>query len=53
MRGLKAQMGLSSFDKTAYQREYMLKKRTEDPDYRPIMRGVKDLRGDVSHRSSE
>jgi hypothetical protein len=43
VRELKAMHGLSAFDKTAYQREYMRKKRAEDPDYRPIMRGVRDV----------
>lgn len=43
VRELKAQLGMSAFDKTAYQREYMRKKRSEDPDYRPILRGVKDI----------
>lgn len=43
VRELKAQLGMSAFDKTSYQREYMRKKRAEDPDYRPILRGIKDL----------
>ena len=43
VRELKALQGLSAFDKTAYQREYMRKKRAENPDYRPIMKTVKDL----------
>lgn len=43
VRELKALQGLSAFDKTAYQREYMRKKRAENPDYRPIMKSVKDL----------
>lgn len=43
LRELKAQLGMSAFDKTAYQREYMRKKRSEDPDYRPILRGVRDI----------
>lgn len=43
VRELKAQLGMSAFDKTAYQREYMRKKRSEDPDYRPILRGVRDI----------
>lgn len=43
VRELKAFIGQSAFDKTAYQREYMRKKRAEDPEYRPIMQGVKSL----------
>jgi SMC interacting uncharacterized protein involved in chromosome segregation len=43
VRELKALQGLSAFDKTAYQREYMRKKRSENPDYRPIIKHVKDL----------
>ena len=43
VRELKAQLGMSAFDKTAYQREYMRKRRAEDPDYRPILRGVRDI----------
>lgn len=43
VRELKAFIGQSAFDKTAYQREYMRKKRAEDPEYRPIIKGVKNL----------
>lgn len=43
IRELKALLGMSAFDKTAYQRDYMRKKRAEDPDYRPIMEPVRDL----------
>ncbi len=43
VRDLKAQLGMSAGDKTAYQRESMRKKRAEDPDYRPILRGVRDI----------
>ncbi len=43
VREFKAQLGMSSFDKTTYQREYMRRKRAEDPSYRPLMRGLKDL----------
>ncbi|OPY26101.1 MAG: hypothetical protein A4E28_02696 [Methanocella sp. PtaU1.Bin125] len=40
---LKASAGLTAFDRTAYQREYMRKKRAEDPDYRPIIEPIRDL----------
>ena len=30
-------------DRTAYQREYMRKKRAENPDYRPIIEPIRDL----------
>lgn len=40
---LKALAGLPAFDRTAYQREYMRKKRAEDPDYRPIIEPIRDL----------
>jgi hypothetical protein len=43
VRELKALQGLSAFDKTAYQREYMRKRRALDPEYRPVMRKIKDL----------
>jgi len=43
VRELKALQGLSAFDKTAYQREYMRKRRALDPEYRPVMRNIKDL----------
>ena len=43
VRELKALQGLSAFDKTAYQREYMRKKRALDPEYRPVMRNIKDM----------
>lgn len=43
VRELKALQGMSSFDKTAYQREYMRKKRAEDPGYRPIIKHARDV----------
>jgi SMC interacting uncharacterized protein involved in chromosome segregation len=43
VRDLKAAAGKSTFDRTAYQREYMRKKRSENPGYRPIIGPVRDL----------
>lgn len=43
IRELKAAAGKPAFDRTAYQREYMRKKRAENPDYRPIIGPIKDL----------
>lgn len=40
---LKAATGKPIFDRTAYQREYMRKKRADNPDYRPIIGPIKDL----------
>jgi hypothetical protein len=42
-RDLKAAAGQPAFDRTAYQREYMRKKRAENPDYRPIIGPIKDM----------
>ncbi len=43
VRDLKATAGQPAFDRTAYQREYMRKKRAENPDYRPIIEPIRDL----------
>jgi SMC interacting uncharacterized protein involved in chromosome segregation len=43
VRDLKASIGKPAFDRTAYQREYMRKKRSEDPEYRPIIGTASDL----------
>jgi hypothetical protein len=43
VRDLKAAAGQPAFDRTAYQREYMRKKRAENPDYRPIIEPIRDL----------
>ena len=40
---LKVSTGKPAFDRTAYQREYMRKKRAENPDYRPIIGTASDL----------
>jgi hypothetical protein len=40
---LKATEGHPAFDRTTYQREYMRKKRAEDPGYRPIIGPIRDL----------
>ena len=40
VRDLKAQIGMSAFDKTAYQREYMRKKRATHPEYGALARTV-------------
>jgi hypothetical protein len=43
LRELKALIGQSAFDKTAYQREYMRKKRADNPNYRPIIESIKSM----------
>jgi SMC interacting uncharacterized protein involved in chromosome segregation len=43
VRDLKAAIGKKTFDRTAYQREYMRKKRAENPDYRPIIGTASEL----------
>jgi hypothetical protein len=43
VRELKALIGQSAFDKTTYQREYMRKKRADNPNYRPIIESIKSM----------
>jgi hypothetical protein len=42
IRDLKVQIGQSAFDKNAYQREYMRRKRATHPEYGALVRAVRE-----------